>query len=184
MTRIVLTGSESTGKSALAAELAGHFHAPLVPEFLRSYAAEREGRLGPADVDAIARGQIELEDRIALRDPASTPSRTGGELLILDTDLLSAVVYNHHYYGECPAWIEQAARRRAADLYLLMDIDVPWIPDPLRDRGDQREAMHTIFRKALEERELSWVPVSGSWDRRRLRAIAAIENVLRSKFAG
>lgn len=178
MTRIVLTGSESTGKSTLAAGLADHFHAPLVPEFLRVFADEHEGRLGPTDVDAIARGQIELEDRIARGRPAASPARTAGDLLILDTDLLSAVVYNHHYYGECAAWIEEAARRRAGDLYLLMDIEVPWIPDPLRDRRDRREEMHMLFREALEERELPWVSISGSWEERRRRAIAAIVRLL------
>jgi len=177
MKRIVLTGSESTGKSTLAADLADHFQAPLVPEYLRLYVDEHQGRLGPTDVEGIAWGQIELEDRIA-RGPGAWPSRAASELLILDSDLLSAVVYNHHYYGECPAWIEEAARMRAADLYLLMDIDVPWIPDPSRDRGDRREEMHRLFREALEERELPWMPISGSWEQRRRRAISAIEGLL------
>lgn len=182
MTRIVLTGSESTGKSTLAAQLAEHFHAPLVPEFLRAYAAERGGRLGLADVDAIARGQIELEDRVALGHVTDSTSRPASDLLILDTDLLSAVVYNHHYYGECPAWIDEAARTRAADLYLLLDIDAPWIPDPLRDRGSQREEMQRLFRGALEERELSYVSITGSWEQRRRLAIAAIKKLLEPSF--
>lgn len=177
MKRIVLTGSESTGKSTLAAQLADHFHAPLVPEFLRRYADEHEGRLGPADVEAIARGQIELEDRIALESRLQRTARTA-DLLILDTDLLSAVVYNHHYYGECPGWIDVEAGRRAADLYLLLEIDVPWIPDPLRDRGDQREVMHKLFRDALEARRLPWVAIAGGWAERKRVSIAAIESVL------
>lgn len=176
MTRIVLTGSESTGKTTLASELAAHFQAPLVPEFLRVYAEQRRGVPGLADIDAIARGQVELEDRIA-REHRQSLSPYDGDLLILDTDLLSAVVYNHHYYGDCPAWIDAAARERAGDLYLLMDIDAAWVPDPLRDRGHRREEMHGLFRKALEERELPWVAISGSWVQRKRRAVAAIERV-------
>jgi len=171
MKRIVLTGSESTGKSTLAAELADHFHAPLVPEFLRIYASGLETDLGPEDVDAIARGQIELEDRIA-------SASAGRNLLILDTDLLSAVVYNHHYYGDCPAWIEEESRRRAGDLYLLTDLDAPWIPDRLRDRGERREEMHALFRSALSRRAVNWVPISGSWEVRRKRAVEAVERQL------
>lgn len=178
MKRIVLTGSESTGKSTLAAQLADHFHAALVPEFLRRYADEHQGRLGPEDVEAIARGQIGLEDRIAVESRSHQPARTA-DLMILDTDLLSAVVYNRHYYGECPAWIEEEAARRAADLYLLLDIDVPWTPDPLRDRGDQREVMQTLFRDALEEHRLPWIAITGSWDERKRMSIAAIESVLK-----
>lgn len=172
MKRIVLTGSESTGKSTLAAELADHFHAPLVPEFLRIYASRLETDLGPEDVDAIARGQIELEDRIA-------SASAGRNLMILDTDLLSAVVYNHHYYGDCPAWIEEEFRTRAGDLYLLMDIDAPWIPDRLRDRGDRREEMHGLFRTALSQRGLNWVVIRGSWEERRRGAVEAVERVLK-----
>ena len=177
MKRIVLTGSESTGKSTLAAQLAEHFHAALVPEFLRRYADEHQSRLGPEDVEAIAKGQMELEDRIA-EDSRSQRSARTADLMILDTDLLSAVVYNRHYYGECPAWIEKEAARRAADLYLLLDIDVPWIPDPLRDRGSQRAEMQRLFRDAIEEGGLPWVLISGPWEQRRQRAIAAIEQLL------
>jgi len=171
MKRIVLTGSESTGKSTLAAELADHFHAPLVPEFLRIYASRLESTPGPADVDAIARGQIELEDRIAL-------TSAGRNLMILDTDLLSALVYNHHYYGDCPVWIEEEFRARAGDLYLLMELDAPWIPDRLRDRGDRREEMHALFRTVLSQRAVKWVPISGSWEERRRRAVEAVEREL------
>jgi nicotinamide riboside kinase len=39
--RVVLTGSESTGKSTLAVELARHYGAELVPEFVRAFAEQK-----------------------------------------------------------------------------------------------------------------------------------------------
>ena len=98
--RVVLTGSESTGKTTLAADLAAHYRTVWSPEFARAYADRKKGPLDRSDVEPIARGQIAGEDEAA---------RRAGRLLILDTDLLSTVVYGRHYYGRFPEWIEKAA---------------------------------------------------------------------------
>src|SRR6266700_2123986 len=113
--RVVVTGSESTGKSTLALELAEHYGTVVCGEFVRDYLDRRGGVLDASDVEPIARGQIALED--------------AHEGLIFDTDLISTVVYARHYYDFCPDWIAAAARARSAGLYLLLDVDVPWVPD-------------------------------------------------------
>ena len=121
---VTVTGSECTGKTTLARDLARHFGAVWVPEFARDYLDEQTGTTGlpldASDVEPIARGQIAAEDR-------GRAAASG--LVILDTDLVSTTVYARHYYGACPPWIDQAARDRRADLYLLCDIDVPWVAD-------------------------------------------------------
>ena len=48
MIRVVLTGSESTGKSTLAWRLAKHFGAEYVPEFVRAYAEKKGGVIASA----------------------------------------------------------------------------------------------------------------------------------------
>src|SRR5207253_481391 len=58
--RVVLTGSESTGKSTLARQLAEYYAAELVPEFVRDYAAKKGAALDYSDHGPIARGQIAL----------------------------------------------------------------------------------------------------------------------------
>ena len=170
MRRVVLTGSECTGKTVLAEALARRFACPWVPEHSRDYASRKGAPLGPEDVEPIARGHLESEDQ-ALRQAA-------GELLLLDTDLLSTLVYARHYYGACPAWVEQAARERRADLYLLMHPDVPWQADGVRDRGDRREEMHLLFEAALSELTCPVVHVRGSWDERRATAERAVVELL------
>lgn len=152
--RVCLTGPESTGKSELAARLARDLGFVCVPEYAREYAEQRNNQLSAEDVEPIARGSIE-------RIPEDAPR------LILDTDLISTVVYARHYYGSCPAWIEEAARMRRADLYLLLDTDVEWIPDPARDAGgDEREDLFDAFRAALDEFGTEWEIVSGDWEER------------------
>lgn len=171
MIRVVVTGSECTGKTILARSLAAHYRTVCIPEFVRQFVEEKGAPPEVGDVESIARGQIALEDSLTATASLST-------LVIQDTDLLSTIVYSHHYYGDCPGWIEQAFLERTAQLYLLADIDVPWTPDgDQRDRGDRREEMQDLFRRALEDRNLRHVEIGGTREQRMGLATAAIDQL-------
>lgn len=166
--RLCLTGPECTGKTQLAQRLARELNVPWVAEYAREYAEAREGALGPEHVEPIARGQI-----------ANMTSAVHPALVVLDTDLISTVVYARHYYGACPAWIEQEAWTRRSDLYLLLDTDIPWEPGPARDAaGEVREDLFDAFRAALDEFETRWKIVSGEWEERYQRIAEAARLVV------
>jgi NadR type nicotinamide-nucleotide adenylyltransferase len=170
--RVVLIGSESTGKTTLARSLSEELGAAWVPEFAREYQDRTGAPLTAEDVDQVARGQIAAEDA----------ARPRGDLLILDTDLVSTAVYARHYYGSCPTWIDRAARERRAHLYLLLAPDVPWVADGAqRDRPEAREELHALFRAILETIEARFIEVRGSWERRKVMARAAIQDLLGSR---
>lgn len=173
--RVVLTGSESTGKSVLARQLADRYRAVLALEFVRDFAMKKESAIELGDTDQIARGQMALEDAQAAR----AASATG--LLVQDTDLLSTVVYSHHYYGDCPEWIVRAAADRRPDLYLLLEIDVPWVRDDVRDRETRRGEMQQLFRTAVADSSSPYVVIHGSWDQRLQLAVGAIDELIRSR---
>ncbi len=173
--RVVLTGSESTGKTSLAQALAQHYGASWVPEFAREYLAGKGAPLTGDDVEAIARGQLALQQGLLSTSPS---------LVICDTDLLSTMVYARHYYGESPSWIDEALRRDPADLYLLLDIDVPWVADPQRDRPNDRAEMHGYFRQTLESLDLPHAVIRGSWKTRLQQALSAIEEFRRRAETG
>ena len=174
MKRVVLIGSESTGKTTLAERLARHYGVSWVPEFVRDYAVAKGSPLEASDVESIARGQLAREDELRTRAAASND-----HLLISDTDLLSTAVYAAHYYGRAPDWVTEAARLRRPDLYLLLDIDLPWTPDPQRDRGHRRAEMHALFRSAVEASGTPFVVISGDTPGRFDSARAAIDDLLR-----
>jgi nicotinamide riboside kinase len=96
-------------------------------------------------------------------------------LIVLDTDLVSTVIYARHYYGAVPSWILGAERQRRADLYLLCDVDVPWVPDGVRDRPVNRGEMFVLFREALARRGANVVAVRGDWESRWRIAREAVE---------
>ena len=168
--RVVVTGSECTGKTTLAFELSLHYGVPCSAEYSRSYVERKGEALTDADVEAIAAGQIAEEDR------AFSEARA---MVLHDTDLLSTMIYARHYYGSFPQWIVDAVRRRRADLYLLLHPDVPWVADGLqRDRPAERDRMHELFRSALAEMGACFVDVAGSWELRRTCALRAIDALL------
>ena len=169
--RLVLTGSESTGKTTLARALAAHYHTSWVPEFARGYAEQRKGLLTAADVEPIAWGQLAAEDA----------AEGKGGVVVLDTDLLSTIVYARHYYEVVPSWLETALGGSPPSFYLLCDIDLPWVADGVRDRGDEREKIHRLFRKALEKRDLPFELVTGTGPARLTAAVAAADRWLGRK---
>ena len=140
LTRIVVTGSESTGKTTLAGSIAEHYGIAWIPEFARDYAENRSAPLTAEDVGPIATGQIARED---------TAFQNASGMVILDTDVVSTAVYAEHYYGHVPGWIEQAAQERLADLYLLCDTDMPWVADQVRDAQHHRRQIHDLFVQRL-----------------------------------
>lgn len=167
--RVTVTGSESTGKTTLAAELAAHYATAWSREFAREYLDRKGSPLDHSDVEPIARGQLAAEEEAAARARG---------LLILDTDLVSTVVYSRYYYGRCPEWIAEAARARLADLYLLLHPDVPWVSDGAqRDRPEAREELHALFHYALEAFGARFADIRGPWPERRARAIATIDGL-------
>lgn len=170
MIKVVLTGSESTGKTELAHQLGARYGAPVAEEFVREYAEQRGGLVDFDDHGPIARGQMASEDAAMAR---------ARDIVFFDTDLVSTALYCEHYYGRCPPWIADEARRRAGDLYLLTMTDVPWVADGVRDRGDKREGMHALFRQRLEEWRLPYVEIGGDRDERLRRAMAAIDAIAR-----
>ena len=73
-----------------------------------------------------------------------------------------------------------AAWDQPADLYLLLDIDLPFVDDGLRLYGGvaERRRFFDLCREELERRGVVWRLVSGTGSARLDTALAAIEDVL------
>ena len=91
---------------------------------------------------------------------------------------LSTVVYCRHYFGRCPAWIEEEAHKRRPHVYLLCDISLPWEDDGIRDRGHARDTMQALFSEAVAASGVPFVEIRGRGEERTARAIEAIESLV------
>ena len=183
--RIAIFGPESTGKTRLAEKLAAHFGAPLVAEYAREF-WDRHGAITLGDIPGIAREQWRREDALLrpVRQAQGFEGQAPAKLIICDTEALTTVLWSDLLYGTCPDDIRREAEKRCRDyaLYLLLDIDVPFTPDPQRcfpDPADREKAMR-VWRGALERRQLPYVLISGGWAAREKAAIAAVNRLLSS----
>jgi nicotinamide riboside kinase len=180
--RIAVYGTESTGKTTLAARLAEHFRAPLVTEYAREF-WDAQGGISLGDIPAIAREQWRREDAaLAECHLLSDKSPGAGRLIICDTEALTTVIWSDLLYGSCPDDVRRGAELRARRYarYLLLDTDVPFEPDPQRCFPDpaDRERARRVWQGALERRNLPHVLIQGGWAERERAAIAAVQELL------
>lgn len=174
--RVVVFGTESTGKTTLAARLAERFGEPWAEEFVREFWELKAGKITAGDLGTIALGQMANEDRAAA---------AARRVTFCDTDLLTCTLWDDVLFpGACPPWVRAEAEERASGvaLWLLCDTDVPFEPDPQRSFPEpaDRARGRGLWREALERRGVPFVEISGDWAERERRAVAAVQKLLDS----
>ncbi|MEO6874237.1 MAG: AAA family ATPase [Opitutaceae bacterium] len=176
--RVVVFGTESTGKTTLTQKLAKHFSEPWSEEFVREFWEIQHGKITAPDLGTIALGQMANEDRAMA---------AAKRVVFYDTDLLTCTLWDDVLFpGSCPPWVREEAAQRAKGvaLWLLCDTDVPFEPDPQRSFPDaaSRNRGRQRWREALEKRGLPFVEIRGDWVTREATAIAAVEKLRGSDF--
>lgn len=166
--RVCIYGPESTGKSTLAIDLARHFQTVFVEEYARGLLEPKNGVADYEDIEKIARGQLASEKALA---------RQANRILFCDTDVLTTTIWSNVLFGTCPQWVLEAANATTYDLYLVTDIDVPWVDDQQRYLSERRQEFLDRCIQALELRKRPYVMISGAWDQRLAKAIRAVEKL-------
>ncbi len=167
--RVCIFGPESTGKTTLTFRLAEYFQSSGVAEYARLFLEMQDGDCSLEDMERIARGQMAAEDAMA---------RQANKVLFCDTDLLTTTLWSDALFGECSQWILEEGRRRHYDLYLLLDVDVPWVEDPQRFLPDERESFLARCVELLEAEDRPYLRISGTFEERFEKARAAVEELL------
>jgi nicotinamide riboside kinase len=109
-------------------------------------------------------------------------SKKANRILFCDTDLLTTAVYSRLYFnGFCDAKLDKFSKHNYYDLYLLMDIDIEWVKDDLRDRPNEREELFNVFKDALIENNKNYMIVSGNFEKRKKTSIEFVDNFLNLK---
>lgn len=152
--KIAIVGPESTGKSTITPQLARHYKTLWVAEFARYYCAALTGPCTLDDEINMFHGQLALEE--------SVMAMAEKDFIFCDTTFLTVKIWSDAMLGHTPQLVLDALPKHHYDLYLLMDIDLPWQEDPLRDFPNQREHFMEIWHQELKALQANYVVVSGN----------------------
>lgn len=171
MYKIAILGPESTGKSELAKALATYFKGEWVPEYAREYVEKLGRKYTYDDVCHIAATQLKEIDLFE--------NKTQSDFVFFDTELIITKIWFEYCFGEVPQFLTNAMEKPVFDFYLLCDYDLEWIPDPVREHGDDRAYFFNLYKAEIEKTQRPFAIVSGIGEDRVLNAIKAIENYLK-----
>jgi len=167
--KIAIVGPESTGKSTLTKLLAKHYNTLWVAEFARYYCAALTAPCTMQDEINMFHGQVALEESVI--------AMAEKDFIFCDTTFLTVKIWSDEMLGETPQIVLDALKEKTYDLYLLLDIDLPWQEDPLRDFPHMREHFMSIWHKELKDLGANYVVIRGI-ETRLQNAIKTIDTFL------
>ncbi len=166
--KIVLLGTESTGKTTLSERLKNHFKCSLVSEAGRDLIAD-SNEFCYEDLHLVAN---EHARRINLAVLADSP------LVIIDTDIHITKSYSMFCFGKELEVAPEIYKANKANLYLYLNNDVEYFQDGTRLSEAERDLLDASHRKVLSAHEIEVVEISGGWEERFERAVECINEIL------
>jgi len=105
------------------------------------------------------------------------PQTTNYKLLFIDTNMYVMKVWCEFVFNKCHQLILDELVKRPYDFYLLMDKDLPWSKDELREYPDleSRERLYHIYKDILVNQQVPWINISGTNEERLGSAIDGID---------
>ena len=169
--KIVVIGPESTGKSTLCEQLAAHYKTEWVKEYAREYLLTNGTDYTFENLLDVAKGQIAGEEATSHNN----------ETLFIDTDMYVMKVWCEFVFEKCHSFILEEIVKRKYDLYLLCNIDLPWVKDELREYPDleSRKQLYRIYKDIMINQAVPWVDISGDYGQRLQKAMEATNTLLK-----
>jgi len=168
--KIAVVGPESTGKSTIATQLAKYYQVPWVPEYARYYCEALTADCTLQDEINMFHGQLALEQSVL--------AMTETDFIICDTTFITVKIWSDAFFWQTPQIVLDALQKYPYDFYVLLDIDLPWQDDPLRDFPTQREHFMKVWHKELKALGANYKVVSGLGEDRFTNAVEVIDEFL------
>ena len=173
--KVVIIGPESTGKSTLSQQLAQHYNTSWCQEYAREFLLNHGTSYTFEDLEIIAKGQLALEEAAI-----NTAALNSKPVVFIDTDMYVMKVWCEYVFGKCHQLILDQIVERKYDLYLLCNIDLPWVADELREYPDEqpRIELYNIYKDIMINQPTTWADISGNYAERLSKAIEAVDALL------
>jgi NadR type nicotinamide-nucleotide adenylyltransferase len=171
--KIAVVGPESTGKSTMSEYLAEHYQTVWVPEYARGYCEALTAPPTWQDEINMFYGQVALEEEYLPK---------ANKILICDTTFITVKIWSDYTFGRSPQEVLDELPKHPYDLYLLLNIDLPWEEDPLRDFPHMREHFMEVWYKELDELKANYALITGTGPGRYQNAVKAVDRFLMSNL--
>ncbi len=177
--KIVIIGPESTGKSTLCQQLAQHYNTNWCPEYAREYLLKYGSHYTYDDLLVSAKGQLTMEDEYSAKKTVAPPGAKNLTPLFIDTDMYVMKVWCEFVFGKCHRFILDQIAQRKYDLYLLCNIDLPWVADELREYPEleTRQRLYQIYKDIMINQSVPWININGSYEKRLQIAMHATDKL-------
>ena len=170
--KVVILGTESTGKTTLTEKLAIEFGCSSVAEVGRELIPDSQS----FDYDDLYLIASEHANKIDNAHLENSP------LLIIDTDIHTTKSYANFVFGKPLNVDENIYNSNKADLYLYLNNDVKFIQDGTRLNENERNLLDLSHRQILKEHNIAFTEINGDWETRFENAVQAIKQLLGSKY--
>jgi HTH-type transcriptional regulator, transcriptional repressor of NAD biosynthesis genes len=176
--KVIISGTESCGKSTLTRYLAKLYNTTYVEEYGRLVCEEFGGCDGILDDEVfnrIAYGHKMLEYEAIKR---------ANRVTFIDTEAIVTQYYSGLYLGKSNSLVEAHAGAQNYDLWIYLEPDVRWIDDGLRIHGENhiRQENNRKLKKMLDDRGIRYVTVEGSYSERLNRAMELVDKLLKGEL--
>jgi HTH-type transcriptional repressor of NAD biosynthesis genes len=166
--KVVILGTESTGKTTLAEKLSKHFNCSLVLEAAREIIVNSNN----FSVDDLYHVATEHAKRIDETILADSP------LLIIDTDIHITKSYSLFTFEKELEISANIYNSNIANLYLYLNNDVEYLQDGTRLSEDERNLLDLLHRQVLTDHNINIIEIKGDWDRRYEKAVEQINELI------
>jgi HTH-type transcriptional repressor of NAD biosynthesis genes len=168
--KVVLLGTESTGKTTLIEKLSKYFNCSFVMEAGRDIIANSNSFTFD-DLHLVAKEHAKRIDKNIL---AENP------LVIIDTDIHTTKSYARFTFEKEIEISVDIYNSNKANLYLYLNNDVEYLQDGTRLSEEERNLLDLSHRQVLLDHNIDIVEIKGDWDERFEKAVEQINKLISS----
>jgi len=158
--KVVIIGTESSGKSTLTKQLAKFYNTNYVHEVGRDYCEKYSNQLTADMFDFIAMEHILLQRKKA---------EESNKVLFIDSEAVITQYYLDMYFdGKKSPLVEEISKIQKYDLAIFLEPDIKWVDDGLRFAGEEavRQKNNVKLKQMFADKDIPFVSVSGSYQDR------------------
>ncbi len=166
--KVVLLGTESTGKTTLTERLEKYFNCSSVKEAGRDL-IDNSNSFEFDDLYLVAAEHAKLIDKAVLEK---------SPLIIIDTDIHITKSFANFIFDKTLEVDSKIFNSNKANLYLYLNNDVEYVQDGTRLSKSDRDLLDLSHRRILHQNNIDIIEIAGNWEQRFDKAVTSIKQMI------